>query len=96
MIGNIAGNIIRFGANLGAKTLFKRGVDVRTRPLSSEIGKKLIDEGTKHDTDLYRLGTFKMKNENVRKVLDCDIANYIVEETQKKAKADLTNLFGAM
>ena len=96
MIGNIAGNITRLEANLGAKTLFKRGLDVRTRPLSSEIRKKLIDEGIKHDTDLYRLGTSKIKNENVRKVLDSDIANYIVEETQKKSKANLTNLFGAM
>ena len=71
---------------LGAKTLFKRGVNVATRELSSEIGKKLIDEGIKHAPDLCRFGTSKSKNGNAKKVLDSDIPNCIVEETQKKAK----------
>ena len=87
MIGNIAGNIPRLGANLGAKTLFKRDVDIGTRALSSEIRKKkLIYEGIKHAPDLYRFGTCKIKRENVKKVLDSDIANCIVEETKKKQK----------
>ena len=36
------------------------------------------------------------KNENVRKVLESDVANYIVEETQKRVKEDLKNLFGGL
>ena len=54
----------------------------------------MIDEGTKHAPD--RFGTSKIKNENVRKALESDVANYIVEETQKKAKKDLNSLFGGI
>ena len=56
---------------------------------SSNIGKRLIDEGIKHARDLYRFGTSKIKNENVRKTLESDVANYIVEETQNKTKKTL-------
>ena len=63
---------------------------------SSDIGKRLIDEGIKHAPDLYRFGTSKIKNENVRKTLESDVANYIVEETQNKTKKDLNNLFGGI
>lgn len=53
-------------------------------------------EGIKHATELYKFGTSKITSKNVRKVLDSDVANYIVEETQKKAKEDLNNLFGGV
>ena len=56
----------------------------------------MIDEGIKHAPDLYRFGTSKIKNENVRKTLESDVANYIVEETQNKTKKDLNNLFGGI
>ena len=32
---------------MGAKTLFKTGLNARSKAISSEIGKKLIDEGIK-------------------------------------------------
>ena len=63
---------------------------------SSDIGKRLIDEGIKQAPDLYRFGTSKIKNENVRKTLESDVANYIVEETQNKTKKDLNNLFAGI
>ena len=88
------GNIVKLGAKLGASNLLKQGVSDGTKALSSDIGKILIDEGIKHAPDLHRFGTSKIKNENVRKVLESDVANYIVEETQTKAKEDLNNLFG--
>ena len=62
----------------------------------SDIWKRLIDEGIKHAPDLYRFGTSKIKNENVRKALESDVANYIVQETQNKTKKDLNNLFGGI
>ena len=36
--------------------------------------------------------TSKIKNENIRKALESDVANYLVEETQEKAKEGLNNL----
>ena len=46
--------------------------------------------------DLYRFGTSKIKNENIKKALESDDADYILEETQKKARKDLNNLFGGI
>ena len=77
------------------KQLFKRGLDVVSRAITSEIGKKLIDEGIKHAPGLYKIDTSKIKNKNLKKALESDVANYVVEETWKKAKKiDINNLFG--
>ena len=40
------------------------------KALGQDLGKQLIDEGIKHAPDLYRLGTSKIKNENVKKHLN--------------------------
>ena len=77
---------------MGVKNLFKRGLNAGSKAINSEIGKKtLIDEGIKCAPELYRLGTSKIRNKNVRNALNSDSANYIVEETQEKAKEDLNN-----
>ena len=44
--------------------------------------------------NLYKYGTSKIRNKNLRKVLDFDIANYTVTEEQNMAKNNTTNLFG--
>ena len=80
---------------MGAKPLFKRELKAGSKALSSEIRKNLIDEGIKHATELYKLGTSKIRNKSVWVALDSDVANYIVKETQK-TKEDLNNLFGCM
>ena len=54
----------------------------------------MIDEEIKHAPEPYRLGTSKIRNKNVRRVLNSDVAN--VQKTQKKAKEDLNNLFGGV
>ena len=56
----------------------------------------MIDEEIKHAPELYRLGTSKIRNKNVRRALNSDVANYNVQKTQKKAKEDLNNLFGGV
>ena len=89
-------NIVKLGAKLRASSLLKRGLSAGTKALSLDIGKRLIDEGIKYVPDLYRLGTSKIKNENVRKVLESEVANYTVEETQKRVKEDLKNLFSGL
>ena len=46
----------------------------------------MIDEGIKYAPELYKIGTSQIKNKNLKKALLSDVANYIVEETHKKAK----------
>ena len=85
--------IVKFEAKLGASNSLKQRVNAGTKSLSSDIGKKLIDEGIKHVPFLYRLGTSKIKNKNVRKALESDAVDYIAEKMQQRAKEDLNNLF---
>ena len=84
-----------------AKKIFEKRLDVGLRAITSEIRKKLIDEVIKHAPELYEIDTSKIKNKNLKKSLESDVANYIVEETQKKPKTktkqkkiDVNNLFG--
>ena len=69
-----------------AKKIFEKRLDVGLRAITSEIRKKLIDEVIKHAPELHKIDTSKIKNKNLKKSLESDVANYIVEETQKKAK----------
>ena len=88
------GKLADLGMQFRANKLFKKGLDVGSRAITSEIGKKLIDKGVKHAPGLYKIGTSKIKNKNLKKVVESDVANYIVEETRKKAKKiDVNNIF---
>ena len=69
-----------------AKKIFEKRLDVGLRAITSEIRKKLIDEVIKHAPELYKIDTSKIKNKNLKKSLESDVANYIVEKKQKKAK----------
>ena len=69
-----------------AKKIFEKRLDVGLRAITSEIRKKLIDQVIKNAPELYKIDTSKIKNKNLKKSLESDVANYIVEETQKKAK----------
>ena len=60
--------------------------------INSVLGKKLIDKGIENIPNLYRYRTFKIKNKNVLRALNSDIASYIMEETQNKAKNKLISL----
>ena len=44
----------------------------------------MVDEGIKHASECYHLGTSKIKNKNVERALESEVANYVVQEAQKK------------
>ena len=67
-----------------------------SKAINSGLGKKIIDEGIKHAPDLYKYGAFKNRNKKVHKALNSNIANYIVTETQNKAKDNLNNPLGGV
>ena len=58
--------------------------------------KKIIDKGIENIPNFLRYGLSKIKNKNVKRTLTSDIANYVVEKTQNKAKNKLTKLFGGV
>ena len=69
----------------------KRGINIGAKALNSVLGKKLMDEGIKDTPELCKFGTSKIKNKNLKRALESDIANYAVKKAKKKA---VKNLFG--
>ena len=64
--------------------LLRKGLDIGSKAISSEIGKKIIDERIKHAPDLNSFGTSKIKNKILKRALDLDIADYAVKKAQKE------------
>ena len=78
------GNLVKLGLNMGLKAI------------NSVFCKKLINEGIKQIPNTYRYGTLKIKNKNIQRALNSDLANIVVDETQNRAKNSLNNLFGSV
>ena len=64
-----------------ASTIANLGLKMGSKAINSVLEKKLIDKGIENIPNLVRYGSSKIKNKNVLRVLNSDIANYIVEET---------------
>ena len=59
-------------------------MNIGSRAINSEIGKKLIDEGIKHVPELYKYGKSAVTNKTLKRALDSDVAHYIVEKAEEK------------
>ena len=82
---SLLGNIVNLGAKVLTSTvLLKKSLDIGSKAISSEIGKKIIDDGLKHAPDLYKFGTSKIKNKNLKRAFDSDIADYAAKKAEKK------------
>ena len=60
----------------------KAGFDLGSKSLGSEFGKKLINKGIDNIPNLFKFGASKVKNKNVKRALDSEIANIVVNEAQ--------------
>ena len=82
----------------GAKNLFKKGLDVGSRAITSEIGKKQIDKVIKHTPELYKIATSKIKYKNLKKVLNLTLLTTLwrkrAKKQKKQTKTDANNFFG--
>ena len=72
------------------------GISKGSKAINSILGKKIIEKGIENISNLFRYGASKIKNKNVHRALNPDTANYVVEETQNKAKNKRTNLSGGV
>ena len=80
----LASNIARAGLELGSKAL------------GSEFGKKLISNGIDSMPNIFKFGASKIKNKNIKKALGSEIADMVVNEAQDRArkKYNSAHLFG--
>ena len=83
------------GSGMGSD-LLKAGLDLGSKALGSELGKRLINKGIDNIPNLLKFGASKVKNKNVKKALESEIADMVVNEAQGRArkKYNGTNLFG--
>ena len=58
-----------------------------------QAGEKIVNERIKYAPDLNKYGTSKIKTKKIQRALNSDIANYMVEEAQNKAKSSINNPF---
>ena len=56
------------------------------------LGKRLIDKGIESLPDIVKFDASKVKNKNIQRALDSNIAKYVVKEAQNKAQEQLNNL----
>ena len=77
------GSVFNLGKNLLTLNALRNGLDIGSRTITSEIGKKVIDGGIKHAPELYNHGTNKIKNKNQKKALESGIPNYAVKKHKK-------------
>ena len=68
-----------------ASNLAKVGLELGSKALGSEFGKKLINKGIDNIPNKFQLGASKIKNKNVQKALKSEIADMVVEEAQNRA-----------
>ena len=57
----ILGSVFNLAKNLLTSGALKKGLDMGSRAITSENGKKVINEGIKHVPELYNYGTKKIK-----------------------------------
>ena len=61
--------------------------------LNSAVGRKIINKGIDNIPNMFKCGVTKIKNKNVKRALNSDIANIVVDEAQKKVRKTSGSLF---
>ena len=76
-----------------ASDLANLGIKMGSKAIKSVLGKKLIEKGIENMPNVFKCGVSKVKNKNVQRALNSDIANYVVEEAQNKVQNKARSLF---
>ena len=66
------------------ENLAKLGTEMGSKALKSSFGKRLINRGTDNMPNIFKFGVSNIKNKNLKRALDSEVANMVVEEGQKK------------
>ena len=57
-----------------------------SKALNSSIDEEIINKGIDNISNIFKYGVSKIKNENVKKALNSDIENIVVDEAQNKSR----------
>ena len=75
----------QIGSGLG-ENLLKAGINLGSKAIGSDIGKKIINKGINNIPNIFKFGRSKVKNKNIKRALESDIADMIVGEVKNKAR----------
>ena len=76
-----------------ASDLAKIGLTMGSKALNSAVGRKIINKHIDNIPNMFKYGVSKIKNKNVKKALNSDIANIVVDEAQIKVTKTSGSLF---
>ena len=82
----------QLGKGIG-ENLAKLGSEMESRAINSSLGKKLINKGVDSIASIFKYGVSKIKNKNIKRALDSEVADMVVEETQKESAINLILYF---
>ena len=91
-LGPVYNRVNQSGRGL-ASNLAKAGIELGTKALSSEFGKKLINKGIDNIWNIFKFEVSKIKNKNVKRTMRSDIANIVVDKARSRAQNKYENLF---
>ena len=71
-------------------------LNLGSKVLGSDIGKKLINKGIDSIPKIFKFGESKIKNKTVNRALNSEIGDLVANEAQNRVrkKCDSTDLFG--
>ena len=64
-----------------------------SKALKSSFGKRIINKGIENIPNIFKFGVSKIKNKNLKRALDSEVADMVVEEAQKKVANKCDSLF---
>ena len=80
------------GKGIG-ENLAKLGFEMGSRPINSSLGKRPINKGVDSILSIFEYGVSKRKNKNLKRGLDSDVADIMVEKGQTKLATSLIRYF---
>ena len=76
-----------------ASNLAKAGLELGSKAIGSEFGKRLINKGIDSIPNIFNFGVSKIKNKKVKRAMKSDIAKMVVDKAANRARNKYETLF---
>ena len=76
-----------------ASNLAKVGLELCSKAIGSEFGKRVINKGIDSIPNIFNFGVSKIKNKKVKRAMKSDIAKMVVDEAANRARNKYEKLF---
>ena len=76
-----------------ASNLVKVGLELCSKAIGSEFGKRLINKGIDSIPNIFNFGVSIIKNKKVKRAMKSDIAKMVVDEAANRARNKYETLF---